>query len=52
MTIMPFTLEICQRIRFGHPCMGRIYRPQPDVIYCPSCGGNEPGVVYTRATKE
>jgi hypothetical protein len=46
-TVLPPTIELCTRPRDGHPCLGRIYRPQPDVIYCPDCGGKEGGATYT-----
>jgi hypothetical protein len=44
---MPTTLEMCQRLRDGYPCLGRIFRPQDGVIYCPSCGGKDGGATYT-----
>ena len=46
--ILPATVELCIRNRDGHPCLGVIYRPQPDVIYCPKCGGTDAGVIYVR----
>lgn len=46
MTSMPDRVELCTRIRDGHPCKGLIFRPAEGLVYCPACGGNEAGVVY------
>lgn len=42
------TVELCTRTFNGGRCDGILYRPQPDLVLCPRCGGREPGVVYTR----
>lgn len=45
---LPARLEICARDRDGTPCLGVLYRPTPETVYCYRCGGTEPGVVYVR----
>ncbi len=45
---IPPTVEICTRLRYGLPCMGRIFRPQPDVAHCMACGGDQRGEVSVR----
>lgn len=45
---LPVTVELCTRIRDGHPCLGRISRTGvPEIVRCESCGRREAGVVYT-----
>ena len=49
---LPPTIELCARAFNDGVCGGIIYRPQPETIVCPKCGGHEPGIVYTRTTKD
>jgi hypothetical protein len=44
----PARLEVCTRDLDGVHCLGVLYRPTPDTVYCFRCGGGEPGVVYVR----
>jgi len=45
----PETVELCVRNQDGFPCLGVIYRLEPDGrIYCPRCGGNAPGAIYVK----
>lgn len=38
-TELPLTVELCGRIvDNGFPCLGVLYRPQPDQLYCYECG--------------
>lgn len=48
---LPETLEICARDLSGSPCRGVIFRATPDDVYCPKCGGKEPGVRYVRGAR-
>jgi hypothetical protein len=45
---LPAQLEICTRILDGLPCLGVLYRPTPETVYCYRCGGAKPGVIYRR----
>src|SRR5262245_22876420 len=48
-TAMPPTVELCARLREGKPCLGRVYRGQPDEPYCRQCGATAAGVMYQLA---
>jgi len=44
---MPATIEVCQRIRDGYPCLGRVHRSGvPEIVSCQACGSRNDGVVY------
>jgi hypothetical protein len=45
-------LEVCARSLSGQPCKGVMFRPTPELPYCPRCGSNEAGVVYVREGAE
>ena len=49
---MPEAVELCARVLDGHRCLGVIFRPQPDRVYCIKCGGRVAGVRYTRAPQD
>jgi hypothetical protein len=47
-THLPDSVELCARLREGHPCLGVVYRPQPDVAICGRCGDRAGGAMYRR----
>jgi hypothetical protein len=49
---MPDRLEVCARVLDARRCLGVLYRPQPDLVYCRACGSPEPGIVYVKAALE
>jgi hypothetical protein len=45
---LPATIELCQRIREGMRCLGRIHRSgDPEVVCCTACGSKRGGADYT-----
>jgi hypothetical protein len=46
---LPATIEVCQRIRSGLPCLGRVHRSGvPERVTCTACGSHADGVIYRR----
>lgn len=48
---LPPTIELCQRIRDGLPCLGRIHRSGvPEITRCTACGKRDAGAIYKLLT--
>jgi hypothetical protein len=45
---LPDFVELCARLRDGWPCLGMVYRPQPNVAICGRCGDRAGGAMYRR----
>lgn len=52
-TELPATIELCQRIRDGLPCLGRVHRSGvPEIACCTACGKRDAGAIYVRQGSE